>query len=210
MTGYTADNNTSSPKQKRNREESTQRILKAALEVFSEVGYDAATTKIISQRAGLNESLIQRYFQGKFNLLVEVTHSSMEAMRLETPPPPAATPEEEIYNFLINKLEHDSQNQGFLKVLFSRLLIDPKVRTELKKRQGEMPPDFFLKNRLVAFQKKGQIKDGIDIDTLIQSLIAQSISVGLFERIFFEKDIETCKAQFRQFARNITKGILPQ
>ena len=198
------------PKQKRNREESKQRILKAALEIFSEVGYAAATTKKISLRAGLNESLIQRYFQSKFNLLVEVTHSSMEAMRLKTPPPPAATPEEEICNFLINKLEHDSQNQEFLKVLFSRLLIDPEVRTELKKRQGGMPPDFFLKDRLVAFQKKGQIKNDIDIDTLIQSLLAQSISVGLFERIFFEKDIETCKEQFRQFARNITKDILQQ
>ena len=201
---------TSLPKQKRNREESKRRILKAALEIFSEVGYDAATTKMISLRAGLNESLIQRYFQSKFNLLVEVTHSSMEAMRLKTPPPPAATPEEEIYNFLINKLEHDSQNQGFLKVLFSRLLIDPEVRTELKKHQGGTPPDFFLKDRLVAFQKKGQIKNDIDIDTLIQSLLAQSISVGLFERIFFEKDIETCKEQLRQFARNITKDILQQ
>lgn len=199
--------NTPQPKQKRNREESKQRILKAALETFSEVGYDAATTKMISQRAGLNESLIQRYFQSKFNLLVEVTHSSMEAMRLKTPPPPASTPEEEIYNFLINKLEHDSQNQGFLKVLFSRLLIDPDVRTELKKRQGGTPPDFFLKKRLEDFQKKGQIRNNVDIDSLVKSLLAQSISVGLFERIFFETDLETCREQFRKFARNLVQGV---
>ena len=198
------------PKRKRNREESKQRILKAASEIFSEVGYDAATTKVISQRAGLNESLIQRYFQSKFNLLLEVTHASMEAMRKEIPYPPASTPEEEIYQYLISKLEHNDKNQEILKVLFSRLLIDPQVREELKSRRGDAPPDLFFRERLQEFQKKGLIKKNIDINALMASLMAQALSVGLFERIFFDKNLETCKAEFRQFARNITKGILQQ
>jgi AcrR family transcriptional regulator len=195
------------PKQRRNREESKKRILNAALEVFSKVGYDAATTKMISQRAGLNESLIQRYFQSKFNLLLEVTHSSIEAMRMKTPYPPASTPKEEIYNFLVNKLEDACQNQEFLKVLFSRLLIDAQVRLELNKRLGGLAPDLFLKERLVEFQKKGMIKKDTDIASLVTSIMAQSLAGGLFERIFFEKSIETCKEQFRQFTKSIVGGI---
>ena len=198
---------TAAPKQKRSREKSKQRILKAALEVFSKVGYDAATTKMISQRAGLNESLIQRYFQSKFNLLMEVTHSSIEAVNKETPYPPASTPEDEIYNFLVSKLQHNDQNKNFLRVFFSRLLIDPKVRAELKKKHGHPAPDLFFRDRLQEFQKKGEIKRDVNIDNLVRSLTAHSLSVGLFERIFFEKDIETCKEQFREFTRNIVKGI---
>jgi DNA-binding transcriptional regulator YbjK len=59
---------TSAKTKKRSRKKSSQRILQAALEIFSKVGYDAATTKMISKRAGLNESLIQRYFTSKSNL----------------------------------------------------------------------------------------------------------------------------------------------
>ncbi len=48
--------------------ESRERILAAALEAFSERGFDGATTRDIAQRADVNLGLIQYYFEGKENL----------------------------------------------------------------------------------------------------------------------------------------------
>lgn len=45
-----------------------ERILSAALEAFSELGYDGTTTREIARRADVNLGLIQYYFEGKENL----------------------------------------------------------------------------------------------------------------------------------------------
>lgn len=49
-------------------QDTRERILTAALEAFSERGFDGATTRDIAQRADVNLGLIQYYFEGKQNL----------------------------------------------------------------------------------------------------------------------------------------------
>lgn len=189
---------------KRNREESTRRILQAGLEVFSEVGYDAATTKLISKRAGLNESLIQRYFKSKSNLLVEVTYSCAAALSKEPPYSPAQTPQEEIYHFLINRLENFKKNIRFFRVILSRILVDPKVGLELQRAK---PSELFFRERLSLFQKKGLIRANLDIDDLVLLITNQSFAIALMELILTEKSIESCKKQLLFFSKSLTKGI---
>lgn len=53
-------------------EETHERILQGALEVFSEKGYSAATIKDISNRAGCNTVTIFRHFEDKLGLFLEV------------------------------------------------------------------------------------------------------------------------------------------
>jgi len=189
---------------KRNREESTRRILQAGLEIFSEVGYDAATTKMISKRASLNESLIQRYFQSKSNLLVEVTYSCIDALSKEKPYPPAETPQEEIYRFLVNKLENISKNTKFFRVILSRVLVDPQMGRELRKRK---PLDQFFIERLSLFQKKGSIRADLDIDELILLITNQSFAITIMELILSNKSIESCKKQLLVFSKTLANGI---
>ncbi|MDD5670048.1 MAG: TetR/AcrR family transcriptional regulator [Candidatus Omnitrophica bacterium] len=189
---------------KRNRKESTQRILQAGLEVFSEVGYDAATTKMISKRAGLNESLIQRYFKSKSNLLVEVTYSCIDALSKEKPYPPAETPQEEIYRFLVNKLENVSKNIKFFRVIISRVLVDLQMGTELQKRK---PLDLFFIERLSLFQKKGLIRTALDINELVLLITNQSFAITIMELILSNKSIESCKKQLLAFSKNLANGV---
>ncbi|GAA1274246.1 TetR family transcriptional regulator [Planotetraspora silvatica] len=51
------------------REQSRERILAAALEVFTEKGYHNATISDITARAGVSRGLITYYFPGKQNLV---------------------------------------------------------------------------------------------------------------------------------------------
>jgi AcrR family transcriptional regulator len=191
---------------RRNREESTQRILQAGLKIFSEVGYDAATTKMISKRAGLNESLIQRYFKSKSNLLVEVTYSCIDALSKEKPYPPAETPQEEIYRFLVNKLESINKNIKFFRVILSRILVDSQMGLELQKRK---PSDLFFAERLSLLQKKGLIRANLDIGELAPLVTNQSFAISIMELILSNKNIESCKKQLLSFSKNLANGICP-
>lgn len=62
----------SPPPPKRNGEATRQRLLRAALELYTSIGYRATTTPAIAARAGVAEGTIYRHFTGKEQLLNEV------------------------------------------------------------------------------------------------------------------------------------------
>ncbi|MFA6583159.1 MAG: helix-turn-helix domain-containing protein [Elusimicrobiaceae bacterium] len=193
---------------KRNKAESQNRILQAGLAVFSKYGYDAATTKMIAARAGLNESLIQRYFKSKSGLLVAVNKLSLQAMLAQTPYPPQTDVESEIFQFMQSKMERDGDNLAFVRVILSRILIDEKLREEMRK-QTPPPKRIFLHERLELFKENGLIADDVAIEELVGIIMSQSFIVGLLERIMFHKTKQDCSNRFRVFARAMAKGIAP-
>lgn len=54
------------------REKSRERILAAALEVFAEKGYEAASISDVTQRAGVSRGLVTYYFATKLSLAAEL------------------------------------------------------------------------------------------------------------------------------------------
>ena len=59
-----------------------EKIVKAAVQLFSEEGYKGATTKKIAAAAGVNESTIFRIFENKDNLFREILSSSSSMMAI--------------------------------------------------------------------------------------------------------------------------------
>lgn len=57
-------------------EQRKKQILKSAISVFAEDTYHGATTKRISEEAGITEALIYRYFGSKRNLFTEAIHQT--------------------------------------------------------------------------------------------------------------------------------------
>jgi AcrR family transcriptional regulator len=68
-----------------------ERILAAALEVFSERGFDGARTRDIAERAGANLGLINYYFEGKQKLWQAAVASAFGELQLELGAAPAAS-----------------------------------------------------------------------------------------------------------------------
>jgi AcrR family transcriptional regulator len=56
-----------------------QRILKAAVELFAERGYDGASVRAIVTKARVNQAAINYHFQGKDGLYLEVLKAAFEA-----------------------------------------------------------------------------------------------------------------------------------
>ena len=67
---------TSSPP--RDAKATRQRLLRAALELFTTNGYRGTTTPLISQRAGVAEGTIYRHFKSKLELYNEVYRATQE------------------------------------------------------------------------------------------------------------------------------------
>lgn len=59
---------------KEKRDESVQKIMDAALEVFSELGYSGARVDEIARRAGVNKAMIYYRIGDKHTLYTEVVH----------------------------------------------------------------------------------------------------------------------------------------
>ena len=59
-----------------------EKIVKAAVELFSEEGYKGTTTKKIAAAAGVNESTIFRIFENKDNLFRGILSSSSSMMAI--------------------------------------------------------------------------------------------------------------------------------
>ena len=59
------------------RQESRDRILAAALELFARRGYAAATVREIATAAGVSQGLLYNYFDGKADLLRSIVRKEM-------------------------------------------------------------------------------------------------------------------------------------
>lgn len=81
------------PRTRRDAQATRQRLLAAALDLFTSVGYRATTTPLIAERAGTTEATIYRHFTGKEELLNEVYRGAQEwALALVKSPDAARIP----------------------------------------------------------------------------------------------------------------------
>lgn len=104
------------------------RILMAAGEIFAEVGFQAATTRDICDRAGVNLAAVNYHFRDKLGLYTEVLLYGIGATRPKIPAGPAE-PEELLRQFIT----------GVLKQLFQPERCAWHFRIMLKEVQQPTP-----------------------------------------------------------------------
>ncbi len=63
------------------REESREKILRAAIQIFARDGYSGATIRTIVREAGISQGLLYNYFAGKEDLLKAVYLRGMQDVR---------------------------------------------------------------------------------------------------------------------------------
>ncbi len=194
---------------KRDREGSIQKLLDAGVHVFSTLGYDAATTKVIAKHAGINESLISRYFDGKAGLLVEIIrdfldkeceHSQLKSYAHGT------TLEEDIRNFFHYKFNHYLKIQSFLKVVFSRAIMDHTVAQEMQKKtyKGGAPR---LLEHLQVFQQNGQIRPDVNLERACFTISHTCFSMGFLGYTVMGLEKTYILSALSDFARDFATGI---
>lgn len=173
-------------KRKYDSEDSKKRLLRAAIDVFSKEGYDAATTKKIAKHAGVNESLIHRYFKSKEGLFFAIVEQFHRHTVVSPSYPLGSNLEEEIRNFMQFRMDFARKEKKFLRLGITRAIIDPKVRKEwvMLAENGTHG----LVARLEKLRAAGKLKGDVNLQQLSMLITGITFSMTMFTEVVFSFD----------------------
>jgi AcrR family transcriptional regulator len=125
---------------RRNGEATRQRLLRAALELFTTNGFRATTTPEIARRAGVAEGTIYRHFSGKVHLLNEVYRAAHRwASGLVADAEAAQPPRERLQRIgrrLIEGAERDPAAARMLLIIRDERHLDERSRDAARDFRG--------------------------------------------------------------------------
>ena len=193
---------------KRDKEASKQALMRAGLAAFSTHGYDAATTKLIADQAGLNEQLITRYFGGKAGLLLTLVGSFVdEDFNERHYPPPAADVETEISQFLLHRHRRLFELQDFFRAFLPLSMRDASIRGTMQ--TIVMRESTILRERLSELQKRGLIRADADLEADSMLIGGQSFHISFLLRVHTNLRDELLTRLISEYARSMARALGP-
>ena len=163
--------------------ETRERILRAAREVFSELGYDAATFQAIAIRADLTRPAINHYFASKRVLYQEVVGqtnalviaSGLELSQRET------TLSGRMHAFIQAAVQTQSQDRSAAAFLVTSVL-ESQRHPELS--QGDNDSLQFTRDFVSASVKdaigNGELDADVDAEATVEMLVAVLWGLGFY------------------------------
>jgi len=190
------------------QDSSRDRLIRAAGELIIEVGWAGITTRLISERAGVNNALIHYYFGSKDDLLLEAAGAAFAA---EAEGPFSAITEAEsvreglrgMFTWL-RTIEADSPSMIISMEAAHRAIRDERVAEFL---EGVWSQAFEMLASLIARgQSTGELRD--DLDPLDTAVMLGALLDGLFlyRLVAPNLDIEGAGAVAAMFIDSLTKG----
>lgn len=163
--------------------ETRKRIIHVAREVFSELGYEAATFQAIAVRADLTRPAINHYFPSKRMLYREVVDQTntlvistgMERARRET------TFIGKVSAFISTAVQADSEERSAAAFLVTAVLEaqrHPELR--LLDRESLLHSRDFMTWIVTDAIERGEISTDVDATSLVEMLIAVLWGVGFY------------------------------
>lgn len=159
------------------------KIVKAAIEVFSEKGFAAASTSEIAQKAGVAEGTIFRHYKTKKDLLLSIVAPTMTKLVapyvirdinkvLDVSYPRF---EDFVRAMIENRREFLRKHLPILKILVQEIPFHPELKEQFMKNVATHVFER-IKKSIEHYQKEGQILD-LPVESVIR-LIASNV-VGL-------------------------------
>jgi TetR/AcrR family fatty acid metabolism transcriptional regulator len=144
--------------------EKYQRIIQAAIKVFSQKGFFHAKVADVAKAADVADGTIYLYFKNKDDLLVSIFEHSMDYFIQQTTAELAklSEPEEKLKTFITFHLQAVKKNPNLAQVLQVELRSSSKFMKEYK------PEKFFeylrlLENIIVEGQEKGVFNGNVNV-----------------------------------------------
>ena len=163
--------------------ETRQRIVQAAREVFSELGYDAATFQAIAIRADLTRPAINHYFASKrvlWSEVVEQTNALVVSAGMSR-----AQGETSLVGrlsaFLAVALQADSEDRSAAAFLVTSVL-ESQRHPELANDEHDSLKTSreFMSWAVNDAIKRGELATATDVNHLVEMLVAMMWGMGLY------------------------------
>ncbi|ACA39807.1 TetR/AcrR family transcriptional regulator [Lysinibacillus sp. fkY74-1] len=148
-----------------------ERIIEAALQLISEKGYTAATTKTIAELAGVNEVTLFRHFGNKRGLLKAIVEqfSYYPLLQQEIHQNVTWELEKDLLNFSLKHFEFLMSIKDLVMIGFKESIQFPEISEEI----ANIP--LLIKKELCQYfqemQQRGKIRE-VDFEAAALSLIA--------------------------------------
>lgn len=197
------------------RTEKQARILRAAVEVFAEKGYAAASTSEIAQRAGVAEGTIFRHYKTKKDLLFSIVAPFVAHLIepfvlrdfypvLETE---YANLEEFLRALLENRIAFAQKHLPLIRILLQEVPFHPDLREQFFNRVASRVLERF--SQIVKrYQDKGEIVAWPSL-TVIR-LAASAMFSYLIVRFLFQPEDWDDEREKEATIRFLLKGLRPE
>lgn len=194
----------------KDREATEERLLLAAEQVFSKFGFKGATTRMIAKKADINMALINRYFDGKYGLLLKLLENKKKSFNEdELPYAPKDNLVDECVAFAMLRFDNMTLDTQFFKIVMVQFLTDPKF---LKKFQESLidfdnMPGF--ERRLTDLHKQGKFPKFESTQKVFSVINNYICSVILFDIVIFkEVELDEHRKSLEDFVRTYCQGLL--
>lgn len=185
----------------------SEKILEAAMRLFSEKGYKAVTTKKIAKEAGVCEMTIFRHFDNKRNLFENAFDKYIFTPKLKT-----LFNDKLEWNLEKDLMEISTVYQDMLckneRIILMQLKNNELI-FELDSPLNKFPNEF--KKLMAAYFSKMKEKGVVDKDPDVLAINFLSSNFGIFtsftilEKFNTNIDIDSCITEFvKTFAKGIT------
>lgn len=194
-------------------ETTRDKILNAAGEVFAEQGFDGATVRAITERAGVNLAAVNYHFRDKAELYtrVVVDACSVRAAFQEAVDEGAGSPEERLRGLIYHFLEYllDPARPAWKRRLMAREMANPTTALDALVEENIRPlRDEFLIPTLRELT--GGCFNRRQLSHFGSSIMGQCLyflqSRPIIERL--NPDFKTGKAEITEIAEHITRFSL--
>lgn len=200
-----AKNKVTKDVRKNDRIQTERRLILAAEKIYSRVGYEGATTRMIAEEAGINLSLINRYFDGKYGLMVAVVRQRQDVFKQqELTYPPQADLRSELTEYGRFVIERYLRELHLIRICVSQFLSDAKFLKKFREIIVDKSFNIHLEERLKThLQGRGsdfikQVRSSVeDTETFGFGLILTArIMLNLDEKEILRTMEDYCQTHF--------------
>ncbi|AVQ13281.1 Transcriptional regulator, TetR family [Leptospira santarosai] len=197
--------------------EGQKKIFWAAVEIFAQKGFSAATTVEIAKKAGVAEGLIFKYFKSKKELLLSLVLPILEDFfapitlkRLETVfSKEFPTFEEFLTAFFEERISFLEKNKRLVRIILQEAFITFEIQSVLKRvfKERLVPK---LKERIKNFQERGMILE-MPIDSVFRMIATNFAGYLLWMEIFYrpESEYDDREMELKRTIEFIARGLAP-
>lgn len=192
-----------------------QEILDAAIKIFSEKGYNAATTNEISREAGIAEGTLFRYFKSKKALLAKIVILSSKTIgrNIITKRLGKLIEKNKDKNLreilkiiMLDRIDLLEKNKELFKIVFTEIQYQEDLRKAFKENII-----LAAKDVLVNYIYKSQFKDLLkDIDAMVvgRTMVASVVGYVVQSTVFPELITISKEQQVDQMVEVFLNGII--
>jgi AcrR family transcriptional regulator len=159
------------------------KILHAAREVFSEMGYESATFKDIAERAEVTRTNVNHYFRNKeelYQTLFEATRRRVVAVGLAE----AGTKDDmvdRLSTFLRAAVQVDSDDRTYARFIASSLFDSFRNPQFQGRAQGQLDDvRRFVADSLEGEVAKGSLRPDLDVEAVTEMLVALMWGISMY------------------------------